>query len=219
MNSSPGANPRGIAANPNVSNPVRDPSTDIIENGSIVECSNIAGLPHLSKFAVGGIKALFLAGGVSSTGGSAPSLNSISYDGVTTTNDDGTIGFGGVIIDKILPINNLPTQTVATGELFKLRLPFYEDSGVGSLQHVAVYFLQGDEKTIDESQTSVIYRLNDPVEISDSSDFLSNVTVNSIVKSAYDVDINWFVSREIKNHFKNYINIICRFYNRIYCNI
>jgi len=150
-----GANPRGITANPNVSNPVRDPSTDIIENGSIIECSNIAGLPHLSKFSVGGIKALFLAGGVSSHGGSAPSLNSISYDGVTTTNDDGTIEFGGVLIDKILPINNLPTQTVATGELFKLRLPFYEDSGFGSLHHVGVYFLQGDEKTIDESQTSV----------------------------------------------------------------
>ena len=119
-----GVNINSIVANPNVSNPVRDPSTHIIENKKIVECSNIAGLPHFSKFSVGGIKALFLAGGgVSSTGGSAPSLNSISYDGVTTTNDDGTIGFGGVIIDKILPINNLPTQTVQTGELFKLRLP------------------------------------------------------------------------------------------------
>jgi len=141
-----------------------------------------------SKFSIGGIKALFL-GGAGTLGGSAPSLNSISYDGVTTTNDDGTIEFGGVIIDKILPINNLPTQTVKTGELFKLRLPFYEDSGVGSLQHVAVYFLQGDEKTIDNSQTSVIYKPNNPVEISDSTSFISNVTVNSIIRSAYDVDI------------------------------
>jgi len=172
---------------------------DVNENGSFEDNEAIptmitgsdpftatADAAFTSKFSVGGIKALFL-GGAGTFGGSAPSLNSISYQG--TTNKGGESGFGGVIIDKILPINNLPTQTVATGELFKLRLPFYEDSGVGSLQHVAVYFLQGDEKTVDESQTSVIYRLNDPVEISDSSDFLSNVTVNSIVKSAYDVDI------------------------------
>jgi len=175
---------------------------DVNENGSFEDNEAIptmitgsdpftatADAAFTSKFSVGGVKALFLAGGVSSHGGSSPVLNSISYDGVTTTNDDGTIGFGGVIIDKILPINNLPTQTVKTGELFKLRLPFYEDSGVGSLQHVAVYFLQGDEKTIDDSQTSVIYRLNNPVEISDSTSFISNVTVSSIVKSAYDVDI------------------------------
>jgi len=179
-----------LVLNDIVPNPVRDPANDIRDIGTneILECAYIGDLPHISKFAIGGI-ALAVGGGVSSTGGSSPVLNSISYDGVTTTNDDGTIEFGGVIIDKILPINNLPTQTVETGDLFKLRLPFYEDNGVGSLQHVAVYFLQGDEKTIDDSQTSVIYRPNDPVEISDLSGFISNVTVNSIVKSAYDVDI------------------------------
>jgi len=186
-----GSSPVGIVVNSDVPNPVRIPASDVLDvtTGEILQCAYIADKPHLSKFSIGGIKALFIGGGVSSTGGSAPALNSISYDGVTTTNDDGTIEFGGVIIDKILPINNLPTQTVETGDLFTLRLPFYEDNGVGSLQHVAVYFLQGDEKTIDDSQTSVIYRPNDPVEISDSPSFISNVTAEGIVKSAYDVDI------------------------------
>ena len=186
--------PFAITANPNVSNPVRDPFSDITDNGSIVECSYIAGLPHLSKFSIGGIKALALGalatgGGSSSTGGSAPSLDNIAFDGVSTISENGTIEFGGILIDEIAPVNNIPSQTVETGEHFELRLPFFEDNGIGSLQHVAVYFLQGDEETIYDSKTNIIYEPNSPVEYDNPIGLISNVTAKGIAKSAYSVDV------------------------------
>lgn len=189
-----GVNSQVIIANPNVSNPMRDPSTDVKDvTDEVLEYSFIGKLPHLSKFAIGGIRTLALGalagGGGGSTGGSAPSLNNIAFDGVTTVNEDGILEFGGLVIDKIAPVNNFPTQKVKTGVPFELRLPFYEDNGVGSLQHVAVYFLQGDEKTIYDSQTSIIYEPNSSVEFSDTSGLISNVSAEGIVKSAYSVDV------------------------------
>ena len=47
---------QAIEANPDVSNPLRTPAADAIRNGTTLECSYTGGLPHLSKFAVGGIK-------------------------------------------------------------------------------------------------------------------------------------------------------------------
>lgn len=147
-------------------------------------------VPSFSKFAIGGIVPLSSGGSTSSSnGGAAPTMKSISFDGISNYNDEGILEFGGILIDKIAPVNNFPTQTVETGRPFDLRLPFYEDNGVGSLQHVAVYFLQGDEKTIYDSQTSIIYEPNSPVSFSDSAGFISNVSTEGIVKSAYSVDV------------------------------
>jgi len=73
-----------IALNDAVSNPTRDPSNDNrdSETNEILECAYIAKLPHLSKFAVGGISigptALFLAGGGGGTGAPTASLSTLS---------------------------------------------------------------------------------------------------------------------------------------------
>ena len=179
---------------PSVSNPVRIPASDILDiTGEKLQCAYVGKQPHFSKFAIGGVKALALASLAgatsSSSGGSAPSMDNISFDGVTTVNEDGTIEFGGVLVDEIAPVNNLPLQTVQVGEPFELRFPFSEDNGIGSLQHVAVYFLQEDEETIYDSQTSIIYRPNNPVEFSDTNGLISNVTAKGIVKSAFTVDV------------------------------
>ena len=75
----------GITNNPSISNPVRDPSSDIRDSGTneILECAYIAKLPHLSKFAVGGIglggkTAQFLAGNGGSSSAPISSLSSLS---------------------------------------------------------------------------------------------------------------------------------------------
>ena len=145
-----------------------------------------------SKFSIGGIKALAigaLAGG-GSHGGTPPSLESISFSGVKPiTNDDGTIEFGGLLIEEILSENNLPTQIVETGDLFKLRLPFYEDNGIRAIQHVAVYVLNNGDETINDSKTYVIYEPNTPLEISDPYGYTSSVSVETIEKSVHDIDI------------------------------
>ena len=104
-----------------------------------------------SKFSVGGIKALALgalAGGGGASGGNAPSLENLSFDGVQTVQEDGTIGFGGLLIDEISYINNFPTQTVQTQTPFELIFPFYEDNGAKAIEHVAVYVFHPGIKTV-----------------------------------------------------------------------
>lgn len=181
--------------NPSIVNPVRIPASDILDTntGEKLQCAYIGKQPHYSKFAIGGIRALAIGalGGSSggSGGGNAPSMDGISFDGVNTVDEDGVLEFGGVLIDEISPVNNFPSQTVEIGVPFELRFPFFEDNGVGSLQHVAVYLLQGDEKTIYDSQTNIIYEPNTSVEFTDTIGLISNVTAKGIVKSANSVDV------------------------------
>jgi len=75
----------GIAINPSVSNPVRDPSSDISdsETNEILECAYISKLPHLSKFAVGGVVgggsiAQFIGGAGGGSGAPTATLTSLS---------------------------------------------------------------------------------------------------------------------------------------------
>jgi YVTN family beta-propeller protein len=75
----------GITNNPAVSNPARDPSRDILDSGTneILECAYIAKLPHLSKFAVGGVRiggstVQFLGGSGGGTGAPTASLGTLS---------------------------------------------------------------------------------------------------------------------------------------------
>ena len=82
-------------------------------------------VPNFSKFAVGGIVPKLDGSSSGSKGGNAPSMQSISFDGVTGSNDEGTIEFGGVIVDEIRSENNLPTQKIEVGEPFVLYLPFF----------------------------------------------------------------------------------------------
>ena len=145
-----------------------------------------------SKFSVGGIKALALgalAGSGSYGGGNAPSLENLSFDGVRTTNSDGTIGFGGTILDEISYVNDFPTQTAEVNVPFKLRFPFYEDNGVKAIEHVAVYLLNNEQKTVGDSKLHLIYDRNKPIQTFDPNGYVSNFDVKLVEKSAYNVDV------------------------------
>jgi hypothetical protein len=144
-----------------------------------------------SKFSVGGIKALALgalANSGGSRGGNAPTLENLSFDGVRTVNDDGTIGFGGLIIDEISSVNNFPTQTFETGVPSELRFPFYEDNGVRAIDHVAVYVLHEGDKTVNDSELYLIYNRNKPLQTFDSNGYLSDFSLDIIEKTSRDAD-------------------------------
>ena len=164
--------------------------TEVTDNGDGTFTAT-ASASFTSKFSVGGIKVLALGAlvGGGSRGGSPPSLESISFSGVKQIGDENTIEFGGILIDEISSENNLPTQTIETGESFELRLPFYEDSGVRAIQHVAVYVLHNGDETINDSETFVIYEPNQPLHIFDPHGYTSTVSVDTIEKSTYDIDV------------------------------
>jgi len=182
----------GIALNPNVSNPARDPSIDV---GG--KCAYTAQSEHFSKFAIGGTKALAIAGAgaISSIfsgggGGVPPSLESISFGGVQTVDEEGNVGFGGIIIKEISFMNQLPTQTVQTGKNFELRLPFNENRGVNSLQHVAVYMnIRESDNQIQDSDTYLVYEKGKPLQIVNKQGIISSADVRIIERNAFDVDV------------------------------
>jgi len=152
-----------------------------------------------SKFGVGGVKALALGalGGSGARGGNPPTLENISFDGVRIVNEDGTIGFGGLIIDEISSVNNFPTQTFETGVPFELRFPFYEDNGASALDHVAVYILHEGDKTVNDSDLYLIYDRIKPLQTFDSNGYISNFTLNIVEKSSRDVDFIFGITFEL----------------------
>ena len=72
-----------VALNDSTPNPVRDPSSDNRDpvTDEILECAYVSKLPHLSKFAVGGVVSLFVGavgGGGGDSGAPTSSLSSLS---------------------------------------------------------------------------------------------------------------------------------------------
>jgi hypothetical protein len=145
-----------------------------------------------SKFSVGGIKALALGalgGGSGYKGGNPPTLENLSFDGVRTVNEDGTIGFGGLIIDEISSVNNFPTQTFETGVPSQLRFPFFEDNGADAIEHVAVYVLHEGDQSVYDSDLYLVYDKYKPLQTFDSNGYISDFTVSVNEKTLREVDI------------------------------
>ena len=66
-----GSSPIGLVVDSDVLNPIRDPSSDVLDisTGEILQCAYFAEMEHFSKFAIGGVKFLALASLASSLGG------------------------------------------------------------------------------------------------------------------------------------------------------
>ena len=175
--------PFAISANPNVSNPVRDPSSDIILDGNISECSYLAGLPHLSKFSIGGIRALALgalAGGGGSHG-SPPSFGTSSF----ATISGGEEGFGGILNDN--NVNTLEqTKTFKVGEKAVLRFDFTEGGGIGKIEHIGLFTNIRDGQKKSDSDTYINYDpLKSPqVTVHDPNGLFSEANFDLLQKDA-----------------------------------
>jgi YVTN family beta-propeller protein len=167
-----------------IPNPVRDPSTDVIDmvTGETLQCAYIGDKPHLSKFAIGGIKALALGalGGSSSGGGNnAPSISPSSF-AIISGEDE---GFGGIINDaKTFE----ETKTFKVGEKVTLRFDLAEGGGIGNIEHVGLYTnIKGGQNKY-ASDTYIYY---DPLKLSkvtvqDPNGFFSDASFELLQKDA-----------------------------------
>jgi len=189
----------GIALNPAVPNPVRDPSKDV--SG---KCAYIAQPPHFSKFAIGGV-ALAVAGG--GGGGSGPPGPTVTlYALALNDNAVETISMPQEIRDIVLahdpltplePIttvfedyelplsingngfalgayeNTLVTQTIRPGEPTEFNIVFYTTSEIA---HTSLYFNLGPTRTIAGSDTQVLLYKDKPAKIIDSKGNIASAT-------------------------------------------
>lgn len=123
------------------------------------------------------------AGGGSSGDRTAPSFNTFSVTGAKTLQEDGTIGFGGILSQEIQLTNKMPTAIVDVGNEIQLRVLLYENSGTSGLQHIGLYTnLQGTDR-IDKSDTYVEYDKGKPIKIVNKNGYLSDASVSFVERN------------------------------------
>src|SRR3990172_1193564 len=122
-------------------------------------------------------------GGGSSGDHTAPTFNTFSVTGVKTLQEDGTIGFGGILSQEIQLTNKMPTAIVETGNQVQLRLLLYENSGTSALEHIALYTNLHDKERIDKSDTYVQYDKGQPIKIVNRNGYLSDADVSFVQRN------------------------------------
>ena len=122
-------------------------------------------------------------GGGSSGDHTAPSFNTFSVTGAKTLQEDGTIGFGGILSREIQLTNKMPTAIVETGNEIQLRILLYENSGTSALQHIALYTNLHDKERIEKSDTYVEYDKGQPIKIVNRNGYLSDADVSFVQRN------------------------------------
>ena len=122
-------------------------------------------------------------GGGSSGDHTAPTFNTFSVTGAKTLQEDGTIGFGGILSQEIQLTNKMPTAIVETGNQIQLRILLYENSGTSALQHIALYTNLHDKERIDKSDTYVEYDKGKPIKIVNKNGYLSDADVSFVQRN------------------------------------
>ena len=122
-------------------------------------------------------------GGGSSGDNTAPTFNTFSVTGAKTLQEDGTIGFGGILSHEIQLTNKMPTAIVETGNQIQLRILLYENSGTSALEHIALYTNLYDKDRIDKSDTYVEYDKGKPIKIVNKNGYLSDADVSFVQRN------------------------------------
>src|SRR3989337_1078739 len=122
-------------------------------------------------------------GGGSSGDKTAPTFNTFSVTGAKTQQEDGTIGFGGILSQEIQLTNKMPTAIVEAGNQIQLRILLYENSGTSALEHIALYTNLRDNERIDKSDTYVQYDKGKPIKIVDKNGYLSDADVSFVQRN------------------------------------
>jgi len=121
--------------------------------------------------------------GGSSGDHTAPTFNTFSVTGAKTLQEDGTIGFGGILSQEIQLTNKMSTAIVETGNEIQLRILLYENSGTSALQHIALYTNLHDKERIDKSDTYVQYDKGKPIKIVNKNGYLSDTDVSFVQRN------------------------------------
>jgi len=100
------------------------------------------------------------AGGGSSSGGdrTPPKFTTVSIFGAKSLQEDGTIGFGGILQKEIKLVNSMPTAVVETGTDITFRVLLYENGGKDALSHITLYTnVHNSNSKISDSDTYLRY--------------------------------------------------------------
>jgi len=117
-----------------------------------------------------------------------PNFKSISVQGAKTVQDDGTLGFGGILKKEIKLTNQMPSAVVETGTVFYIKLLLYENSGKEALEHVTLYTnIRGPSSKVSQSDTYIRYN-DGKVTLRDVDGVFSNGNI-SFVERGGDLEV------------------------------
>jgi len=124
-----------------------------------------------SKFAIGGIRPLFL-GGLS--GEFAPP----TFSGKAFAEGEFPLTINGAGYKLEQYSNTISTISLETGKPVQIKTLLYDPGGVATIQHLAMYMnLRGLQRDIQYSDTYIIYDKSAPTVTSDPNGFFDKVTV------------------------------------------
>jgi hypothetical protein len=122
-------------------------------------------------------------GGGSSGDRTAPTFNTFSVTGAKTQQEDGTIGFGGILSQEIQLTNKMPTAIIDAGNEIQLRVLLYENSGTSALQHIGLYTNLHAIDSVDKSDTYVEYDKGKPITIVNKNGYLTDASVSFVERN------------------------------------
>src|SRR3990170_2451352 len=149
----------------------------------IINTININSATLVSIYFINAPQAPQTGSGGSSGDHTAPTFNTFSVTGAKTLQEDGTIGFGGILSQEIQLTNKMPTAIVETSNEIQLRILLYENSGTSALEHIALYTNLRDNERIDKSDTYVQYDKGKPIKIVDKNGYLSDADVSFVQRN------------------------------------
>ena len=164
-----GAGSSTISVNPDISNPVRVPLADTIHEDGVVECSYTAGLPHLSKFAIGGIKPASTP-----TVGGAADTTPPAFDDTA----DEHLNINGDTFHLEDFETRTGTQTFEVGDAISMTFAVTEQGGADDLVHFEFLTnLIGDTRDYDSSDTYIQYDISG-IQVTDPNGYFSSAAVD-----------------------------------------
>ena len=117
-----------------------------------------------------------------------PKFKSLSVFGARTIQEDGTLGFGGVLTQDIKLTNSMPTVLVQKGADVSIRILIQENSGKQGIKHITMYTnTAGPKSSIYTSDTFFRYD-SGKITIEDPNDIFSNENISFVQRSG-DVEV------------------------------
>ena len=117
-----------------------------------------------------------------------PNFKSVSVHGAKTVQDDGTLGFGGILKKEIKLTNQMPSAVVETGIDVSIKLLLYENSGKEALEHITLYTnIRGPSSKVSQSDTYLRYN-DGKVTLRDVDGVFSNGNI-SFVERGGDLEV------------------------------
>jgi len=155
----------------------------------------------VNALAGAGVLSAFFGGG-GGGGPSAPTITSSSFSSesnpsFTQLGQGGSSG--GVISIQDLDDSSGPIS-IQTNDPINLTFDLYENQGINNVEHVTMYFFQGDTtglsngEIVSKSDTKILFDRGQSVHVTDPHGYFANAEFDLSATDAWNLEINYYIT-------------------------